>query len=99
MADKLVSEVAGIGKVLGERLADNGFDKVRFICRHYFPFFYSLKHGFNLVFQAYVVLGQFLVLKKDKEMFKEWLHDQCQANAKQQTDAATCLEEYCKENL
>ena len=45
MGEKPVTELAGIGEVLGKRLADQGFDK------------------------AYVVLGQFLVLKKNEEIF------------------------------
>ena len=46
MGEKPVTDLAGIGEVLGKRLADQGFDK------------------------AYVVLGQFLVLKKNEELFK-----------------------------
>ena len=46
MGEKPVTDLAGIGEVLGKRLADKGFDK------------------------AYVVLGQFLVLKKNEEMFR-----------------------------
>ncbi|XP_072110755.1 barrier-to-autointegration factor B-like [Mobula birostris] len=45
--------------------------------------------------KAYVVLGQFPVLKKDEELFKEWLKDTCQANAKQSNDCHTCLWEWC----
>ncbi|NP_001087314.1 barrier-to-autointegration factor B [Xenopus laevis] len=45
--------------------------------------------------KAYVVLGQFLVLKKDEELFKEWLKDACSANAKQSRDCYGCLKEWC----
>ncbi|XP_031468107.1 barrier-to-autointegration factor, partial [Phasianus colchicus] len=45
--------------------------------------------------QAYVVLGQFLVLKKDEELFREWLRDACGANAKQSRDCSGCLREWC----
>lgn len=45
--------------------------------------------------QAYVVLGQFLVLKKDEELFRDWLKDTCGANAKQQGDCYGCLREWC----
>lgn len=45
--------------------------------------------------QAYVVLGQFLVLKKDEELFRDWLKDTCGANVKQQGDCYGCLKEWC----
>ena len=45
--------------------------------------------------KAYVVLGQFLVLKKDEELFKDWLKDACGANAKYQNDCYQCLKEWC----
>lgn len=71
MGEKDVTEVAGIGKVLGERLAEKGYDK------------------------AYVLLGQFLVLKKDEENFKDWLKETCQANAHQAGNCCECLQEWC----
>ncbi|XP_019714557.1 barrier-to-autointegration factor [Hippocampus comes] len=45
--------------------------------------------------KAYVVLGQFLLLKKDNELFREWLKDTCGANSKQQGDCFNCLKEWC----
>lgn len=45
--------------------------------------------------KAYVVLGQFLVLKKDEELFLDWLKEACGANAKQQRDCFNCLKEWC----
>ncbi|XP_067681847.1 barrier-to-autointegration factor-like isoform X1 [Haliotis asinina] len=71
MGEKLVTELAGIGPVLGGRLNEAGFDK------------------------AYVVLGQFLVLKKDEEMFIDWLKDTCSANSKQAGDCYVCLKTWC----
>ena len=71
MGEKLVTELAGIGEVLGKRLTDKGFDK------------------------AYVVLGQYLVLKKNEELFKDWLNQTCGANSKQQKDCCECLHEWC----
>ncbi|CAI5794221.1 barrier-to-autointegration factor [Podarcis lilfordi] len=44
--------------------------------------------------KAYVVLGQFLVLK-DKDLFREWLKNMCIANAKQSRDCYGCLKEWC----
>lgn len=52
------------------------------------------KHYFDSL-QAYVVLGQFLVLKKDEEMFCDWLKETCGANKKQQGDCHQCLKEWC----
>ena len=48
MGEKAVTDLAGIGDVLGKRLESKGFDK------------------------AYVVLGQFLLLKKNKDLFVDW---------------------------
>ncbi|XP_072298879.1 barrier-to-autointegration factor B-like [Eucyclogobius newberryi] len=45
--------------------------------------------------KAYAVLGQFLVLNKDEELFRDWLEDACGANAKQQRDCYNCLKEWC----
>lgn len=45
--------------------------------------------------KAYVVLGQFLVLKKNKELFMDWLNQTCGANSKQQNDCYDCLKEWC----
>uniref|UniRef100_A0A2R8M327 Barrier-to-autointegration factor n=1 Tax=Callithrix jacchus TaxID=9483 RepID=A0A2R8M327_CALJA len=50
------------------------------------------ERGFD---KAYVVLGQFLVLKKDKDLFREWLKDTCGTNAKQSRDYFGCLQEWC----
>jgi Barrier to autointegration factor len=50
-------------------------------------------------FQAYVVLGQYLVLKKDQELFMDWLKDTCSANTKQSTDCYNCLNDWCDEFL
>ena len=71
MGEKPVTDLAGIGPVLGDRLSQKGFDK------------------------AYVVLGQFLVLKKNEELFKDWLNQTCAANAKQQRDCYLCLQQWC----
>ena len=71
MGDKEVFELAGIGKVLGKKLIDAGFDK------------------------ASIVLGQFLVLRKDEEMFLDWIKTTAGANAKQGGDCYRCLKEWC----
>jgi len=45
--------------------------------------------------QAYVVLGQFLLLKKDKDDFESWLKDTIKANSKQAGDCYQCLRDWC----
>ncbi len=46
--------------------------------------------------KAYVLLGQFLLLKKDEELFREWLKDTCGANSNQAGNCYECLNEWCK---
>lgn len=46
------------------------------------------ERGFD---KAFVVLGQFLALKKDEVLFQEWLKDTCSTNAKQSQDCFRCL--------
>lgn len=50
-------------------------------------------------FQAYTVLGQYLILKKDSDLFKEWMKDTCNANSKQAADCYQCLNDWCEEFL
>ncbi|XP_068457949.1 lysophosphatidylserine lipase ABHD12 isoform X4 [Clinocottus analis] len=50
------------------------------------------QQGFD---KAYVVLGQFLLLKKDCEMFSEWLKDASGANSRQASVCTQCLKEWC----
>jgi len=45
------------------------------------------------------VLGQFLVFRKDEELFMEWLKDTTGANKKQQADCFGCLKEWCDQFL
>uniref|UniRef100_A0A1E1XVA1 Barrier-to-autointegration factor-like protein n=1 Tax=Amblyomma sculptum TaxID=1581419 RepID=A0A1E1XVA1_AMBSC len=75
MGEKDVTDLAGIGDVLGKRLKDKAFDK------------------------AYVVLGQFLVMKKNKDVFISWLKNISGANSKQALDCYQCLNEWCHEFL
>ncbi|XP_071962872.1 barrier-to-autointegration factor-like [Antedon mediterranea] len=71
MGEKLVTDVAGIGDVLGKRLEDAGFNK------------------------AYVLLGQFLILHKQEDLFTDWLEITVRTNSKQQADCYNCLKEWC----
>lgn len=75
MGEKDVTDLAGIGDVLGKRLKDKGFDK------------------------AYVVLGQFLVMKKNRGMFTSWLKSITSANSKQAEECHQCLNQWCHEFL
>ncbi|KAK2193259.1 hypothetical protein NP493_16g06009 [Ridgeia piscesae] len=72
MGFKDVTELPGIRGVLGERLAQAGYDK------------------------AYVVLGKFLMLKKNKRLFMMWAQHICGANHKQALDCYRCLNDWCK---
>lgn len=45
--------------------------------------------------KAFIVLGQFLLLRKDKELFSDWLKDTIQANKKQANDCCQCLSDWC----
>jgi barrier-to-autointegration factor len=53
-------------------------------------------NGFD---KAYTVLGQYLVLKKDSELFKEWMKDVCNVNSLQAADCYQCLNDWCEEFL
>ncbi|NXV57061.1 BAF factor, partial [Molothrus ater] len=87
MGDKPVGSLAGIGDVLGRKLEEKGFDKAGLG---------TLGTPGDLGdTAAYVVLGQFLVLRKDEELFREWLKETCGANAKQSRDCSGCLREWC----
>ncbi|GLH14879.1 hypothetical protein R5R35_000291 [Gryllus longicercus] len=75
MGEKSVTELAGIGEILGKRFVTLGFDK------------------------ANIVLGQFLLLKKNKELFIDWMKDSVGANTKQAGDCYQCLSDWCDEFL
>ncbi|XP_045768612.1 barrier-to-autointegration factor-like [Maniola jurtina] len=56
--------------------------------------------GFDLGFdKAFVVLGQFLLFKKDKELFLKFMKETCSANAKRSEDCYQCLKDWCDEFL
>ncbi|XP_040283330.1 barrier-to-autointegration factor-like protein [Bufo bufo] len=55
------------------------------------------EQGFD---KAYLLLGQFLILKKDSDdLFKEWLKDFCGANSRQAELCSSCLKEWCSSFL
>lgn len=45
------------------------------------------------------MLGQFLLLKKEKDGFVMWLKETGGANAKQGNDCYQCLKEWCDQFL
>ena len=49
--------------------------------------------------KAEVVLGQFLVLKMNKELFEEWIKDIAGLNKRQAGDCYMCLLDWCHEFL
>lgn len=49
--------------------------------------------------KAYCVLGQLLLLKKDKELFQTWLHIEVSANKWQSILCYECLLEWCDQFL
>lgn len=55
-----------------------------------------IEKGFD---KAYVVLGQFLLLKKDRELFVAWLQETTAANRKYSNDCYNCLSDWCDEFL
>ncbi|KAF5308270.1 hypothetical protein FQR65_LT06263 [Abscondita terminalis] len=75
MGDKRVTELAGVGEVLGSRLISAGFDK------------------------AYVVLGQYLFLNRNQELFQEWMRNTCGANVRQSAACYQCLHDWCESFL
>ena len=50
------------------------------------------KNGFE---EASQVLGQFLVLRRNEQLFKSWLMQMCGANAGQQRDCFDSLRDWC----
>ena len=51
-----------------------------------------IEKGFD---KAYIVLGQFLLLRKEEDMFKDWIKEECGANSKQGGDCYNCLKDWC----
>lgn len=49
--------------------------------------------------KAYVVLGQFLLLKKDHLLFERWFRDLTGGNRKHAGDCARALSDWCDEFL
>lgn len=102
MGEKPVTDLAGIGDVLGKRLEALGFDKVSVVEKHNFGWWIILQFDSYIIrtfLQAYTVLGQYLLLKKDEELFKMWLKDTVSANSKQSADCYRCLTDWCHEFL
>lgn len=52
---------------------------------------------FNL--QASTILGQYLILKQNNDLFVDWLRCICNADLKQATDCNRCLRDWCDQFL
>lgn len=49
--------------------------------------------------KAYVVLGQFLLLKKQKDLFLEWLKETANVSSHHGESCFNCLNEWCEQHL
>uniref|UniRef100_A0A7E4W123 Barrier-to-autointegration factor 1 n=1 Tax=Panagrellus redivivus TaxID=6233 RepID=A0A7E4W123_PANRE len=49
--------------------------------------------------KAYVLLGQFLLLKKDQEIFIDWLKEEVGVSAQHGKNAAACLHEWTEQYM
>jgi len=54
------------------------------------------ERGFD---RAQVLLGQFLLLKMNKDLFEAWLNDIAGFNKRQANETYNCLIEWCEEFL
>lgn len=75
MGEKPVTDLPGVGEVLGKRFSEEGYDL------------------------AYVVLGQYLLFKKNKPYFQDWMKELVSANAKQSGDCFDALDAWQQSNL
>jgi barrier-to-autointegration factor len=95
MGKKDVTEIAGIGEQLGSRLKGQGYEKVsRQLSVVVTWFSFQWKCCFSLP-QANSMLGQFLVMKKDKPMFTNWMKDTVDATSEEAEAIYSCLLEWC----
>lgn len=49
--------------------------------------------------RADLVLGMYLICRKNDEFFMEWLHETCGANRNQASNCAKALKEWCSQFL
>ena len=93
MGEKDVSEIAGIGPTLKIRLHNKGFKYVSFklqiekIRRKNSPMVI-------FIFQAYNILGQYLLLNKNEELFQDWLKQEAGINSKIAKEVYNCISEW-----
>ena len=98
IGDRLVTNLPGVGDLLGKNLCSAGFDKV-YVCINFKEkILASIKNIFKNLFQAYVLLGQFLVLKKNRDLFVDWLKD-FGANSEESEVCYQYLFDWCDEFL
>ena len=96
---------AGIGKVLGERLNEQGFEKAyNLLVRGWSKksdydskiILWDCSKKYIFPHPPFLPFGQYLLLNKDTETFAEWLKDEIKANKKQAGDCANCIEQWCQ---
>ncbi|KAI1725256.1 barrier to autointegration factor domain-containing protein [Ditylenchus destructor] len=49
--------------------------------------------------KAYVLFGQFLLLKKDKDLFLDWLKEEVGVSAQHGNSCFTCLDEWASHHM
>ena len=93
MGEKDVSEIAGIGPTLKIRLHNKGFKYVGF--KLYVEKILTIHSPIIIfIFQAYNILGQYLLLNKNEELFQNWLKDQAGVNSKTAKEVYNCISEW-----
>ncbi|XP_003370525.1 barrier-to-autointegration factor 1 [Trichinella spiralis] len=96
LEEKDVDAIAGIGPVYAKHLTKQGFDKDS--QQQYFFFVLSYLYA-NKHERAYVLLGQFLVLKRHRDQFVNWMMDELKIAKPHATACYNCLNEWCEQHL
>ena len=89
IGDKSIRDVPGIGDVLGTKLSEAGYERVR-------RFFLRRQNIDIVFFQAYTLFGKYLLCNKDLEQFQDWIQTQCGANSHQAKSAAQAFADWAE---
>ncbi|KAI1731752.1 barrier to autointegration factor domain-containing protein [Ditylenchus destructor] len=79
---------------IGEPMGDKEITAIAGIGEVYGKKF--VEKGFD---KAYVLLGQYLLLKKDKDLFIEWVKDTVAASTQHANSCFNCLNEWAEHHL